>query len=1555
MDRNQRPALVTEIREWLKTASKEDAKWMREDIEMLTGAYGRFLGHPPQIAGQKATLEFIWRNSTEVSLTARRIDVAGILAESEKRLSVTAKSEFPDPEKITKDSLIHMRSIGTRLLLSGAEKFLSKPVAEWRMDLQPAADHEESTVKVATPLSEAGAYWIEATLPGDHKARCVLWIESIALVAMQMRQGMHYFLADAITGAPIAGAELRLFGFDYDYEKKKQLTRRHRVKTGPDGTAIVPSAIFEQYTWLVSAQLADGRETHLGFDDIRGPYDEDPLDRSRLFIVTDRPVYRPGQKMNWHAWARRVGYDPKLKTNAYAGRDCRVTLTGPRDDTLSEQELTTDDHGALNGSITLAEHAALGDYQIEVRFEGRRPLTETLHFRVEEYKKPEFAVNITPPASPVLQGEDIEFTVRAVYYFGGAVKGAKVSYTVQRADHHDYWQPPTPWDWLYQNEDTSHGHRYRDPEMSGEGKLDANGEFKVRVPTSKADQNHRYTLHAEVTDASRRVIAGGGSALAVKQPFEPRIETDRGWYVTGTSAQLSISAHSAAGATVKATGSLAVFLGEKRMADFAVDLPAKSSFQLPMAQSGLYRLELALKDEKGREVKHTQKLTAHGNDAETGPSGFSGLKIEIEKKEYQPGEEVRMLIQAEKPGSSVVVFIHDQPQVLHLAQNTTEHRFTLRAADQPNVPWSAYSLRDGRKHQTGGNILVPPTQHIVKVELIPDSTTHSPRDTCRVRLVTRDATGKALPARVVLTGYDKSLEYISDGSNIGDIRKHFWGWQNADVSWFDDTLRDLETDVFLDQDRDQQRWLGAVNEYQGWNHGLDFPAYAASAAAPPAPVAAAAPGEAEIALMIRSRFADSALWRQDLATGPDGTAEVEFPFPDNLTTWKLKAWVLGPQAQVGEAAVEVITRKDLLVRLQAPRFFIEKDEVLLSAIVHNDHATAQTVETTLELENGTLEPVQPLSPQKTEMPPHSEKRLEWRVRAKTVGEAQIRVSSRAAAASDGMELTFPVRIRGAERVETQSFSLSAAEKKHTLRFEVPAARRADSTRYELRYTPSLVPLILDALPPLIDYPHGCAEQTLNRFVPAVVAVDLLKQLKLKHNEYTPAKAAKLARTGLERLRDMRSESGGWSWFPGARDSSPHMTALIVRGLQLARYSGQSGTDELIEHGINQLRYLEGGSLRCLTLPKDDRRYKRAPDDTDMLVHAALFPEKEADAAMRTQLHENRAALSRQMLALLGLVCHHAKETERRDMCLRNLKQHLQQDEATQTAWLKLPAEDRWLWQNDPIETQATFLRLLIAANPADPLAPRVVKHLVQTRRHTTHWNSTRDTAAVIHALSEYLRATKENAPQMDIEFVLGGKTHSRVHLDASNLLTREHVLTLSADELPTGSHKLEIRKTGNAPLFASAALTLFSQEETLPAAGLEIQTQRRFFRIDNNQRTEISRDTPLNSGDMLEVELTLESNHDAEYLLVEDFKPAGFETVSVRSGWSEDGFSCYREFRDEKVCLYIEHLRQGRHTLSYLVRAETPGRFTALPTQVSAMYAPDLRANSTDWRAQVKD
>src|SRR5205807_3685147 len=104
-------------------------------------------------------------------------------------------------------------------------------------------------------------------------------------------------------------------------------------------------------------------------------------------------------------------------------------------------------------------------------------------------------------------------------------------------------------------------------------------------------------------------------------------------------------------------------------------------------------------------------------------------------------------------------------------------------------------------------------------------------------------------------------------------------------------------------------------------------------------------------------FADTALWVAALPTNGDGVAEVALTMPENLTGWKVKVWAMGHGTKVGEGEAVVTTKKDLLVRLQAPRFFVQKDEVVLSANVHNYLKSGKDVAVVLELGGNVLIPV----------------------------------------------------------------------------------------------------------------------------------------------------------------------------------------------------------------------------------------------------------------------------------------------------------------------------------------------------------------------------------------------------------------------------------------------------------------------------------------------------------------------------------------------------------------------------------------------------------------------
>src|SRR5436189_4782631 len=126
-------------------------------------------------------------------------------------------------------------------------------------------------------------------------------------------------------------------------------------------------------------------------------------------------------------------------------------------------------------------------------------------------------------------------------------------------------------------------------------------------------------------------------------------------------------------------------------------------------------------------------------------------------------------------------------------------------------------------------------------------------------------------------------------------------------------------------------------------------------------------------------------------------------------------------------------------------------------------------------------------------------------------------------------------------------------------------------------------------------------------------------------------------------------------------------------------------------------------------------------------------------------------------------------------------------------------------------------------------------------------------------------------------------------------------------------------------------------------------------KVEKYKRTELENLATLKSGDLVEVELEIDSKNDYEYLIFEDPKAAGFEPVLLRSGYNPNDMGAYMELRDDRVCFFVRQLARGKHSVSYRLRAEIPGKFSALPTRASGMYAPELRGNSDEIELVIKD
>ena len=252
---------------------------------------------------------------------------------------------------------------------------------------------------------------------------------------------------------------------------------------------------------------------------------------------------------------------------------------------------------------------------------------------------------------------------------------------------------------------------------------------------------------------------------------------------------------------------------------------------------------------------------------------------------------------------------------------------------------------------------------------------------------------------------------------------------------------------------------------------------------------------------MRSDFRSTILWLPDVKTDADGTATVKVKYPDSLTTWAATARVATTGNEFGIGNSSTRTKQPLIVRLQAPRFFVVGDQATVSAVINNNTDETMSVSPTLKVEGvslaGLIVDGKPVSDTglKVEVKPNSETRIDWLVNVTHASEAKIKVEARGDKYADAMEKTFNVFEHGIEKFISRSGKMRGDSV--SVKLDIPKERKAESTTLTVQIAPSMATTMLDALPYLIDYPYGCTEQTMSRFLPAVITAKTLRDLGLK--------------------------------------------------------------------------------------------------------------------------------------------------------------------------------------------------------------------------------------------------------------------------------------------------------------------------------------------------------------------------------------------------------------------------------------------------------------------------
>jgi uncharacterized protein YfaS (alpha-2-macroglobulin family) len=658
---------------------------------------------------------------------------------------------------------------------------------------------------------------------------------------------------------------------------------------------------------------------------------------------------------------------------------------------------------------------------------------------------------------------------------------------------------------------------------------------------------------------------------------------------------------------------------------------------------------------------------------------------------------------------------------------------------------------------------------------------------------------------------------------------------------------------------------------------------------------------------------------------------VKLKYPDSLTGWKATARVVSQANQFGIADSATRTKQPLIVRLQAPRFFLAGDLVTLSAVLNNNTDEPIEVKTALEL-GGTasalsLKGSAAASPVK--VPANGEARVDWLAEVKTPGEVKIKVSGRGGKFSDAMEKTYKVYDHGLEKFIARSGK--ARGENVTVKFDLPKERRPGSTILTVQVTPSMAVTMLDALPYLIDYPYGCTEQTMSRFLPAAITAHTLKDLGLQPEDIMGrvfggiepgsaqathprgkrdlAELDKIVSAGLDRLYDFQHGDGGWGWWKQG-DSDHWMTAYVVWGLALARDAGVSIKDDVLRHGA---------SFLDKTLVEEETN----PDMQSWMLHALAVHNRSFHLAQSStfqakafdNLWSNREQLNAYTRALLALTAHAFGKTDEAKTLVQNLENGVKRDDRPDTSVLisgpstlnPQPStllgtahwgEDGiyWRWSEGGVEATAFALRALLTIDPQNKLIEPVTNWLIKNRRGA-QWNSTRDTAITVLALNDYLRSSGELKTDFEYELTVNGTSVARKKIRGADVFAAPSRFLIDPG-LVRDQNEIRIHtasKSGAPAVHFATEAKFFSLEEPITAAGNEIFVKREYYKLAGRptllkgyvyERELLVDGQAVKSGERVETLITIEAKNNYEYLVFEDLKPAGLEAVELRSGES---------------------------------------------------------------------
>ncbi|MEO1515172.1 MAG: alpha-2-macroglobulin family protein [Bacteroidota bacterium] len=636
-----------------------------------------------------------------------------------------------------------------------------------------------------------------------------------------------------------------------------------------------------------------------------------------------------------------------------------------------------------------------------------------------------------------------------------------------------------------------------------------------------------------------------------------------------------------------------------------------------------------------------------------------------------------------------------------------------------------------------------------------------------------------------------------------------------------------------------------------------------------------------------------------------------------------------------------------------------------------------------------------------------------------------RVVAQADRHADGEESSLPILTNRMLVTETMPLPVKGGEKK-TFEFarmkEAAASNSLQHHRLTLEYTSNPAWYAVQSLPYLMEYPYNCTEQIFSRYYANSLAAsaanahpkiqrvfeqwkntpalesNLSKNQELKSAllEETPwvlqaqSEAQQKKRIGLlfdlnrmsyeaeqsiGQLVERQSADGGFAWFPGGR-SNWYISQYLVEGM-----------GHLDQLGVQAIRQDERamGMLRNAVRFIDEKvsdRYEKlqeraarnqvdlSKDHLDRLVihylySRSFFQDLPMDAKTQAARDYYLGQAEKYWLGkgiysegMLALALHRYGRQQQVEKMLASFRERALSNEEMGTYW---KYSRGYYWHELPIETHALMIELFDEVAKDDKMVESLKIWLLK-RKQTTHWKTTKATAAAVYALLK--RGDNWLLEDQKVDIRLGEPSSGyaeRIQMaqGSAEAGTGYFKTAWSGREVSTDMARVEVDNPNQSIAWGAMYWQYFEQldkitsfEETPLQLKKELFVERRSDR--GAVLDPVKEGQTLKVGDKLKVRIELRVDRDMEYVHMKDMRASGLEPINVLSRYKwQEGLGYYESTRDASTNFFFSYLPKGTYVFEYPLRVVHNGDFSNGLTSIQSMYAPEFSSHSEGVRLKV--